>query len=943
MMKKRNIILICISILVAVAAIIIILTKFSGSPNILTQGKTTTDMRDGELKKAKNMSNFVVLTEGKDITLLNEDSSQKEKNKTEKTIKAVASSVFDSVILKTDYLTEKADEKSRDYQTPNAEMSADILSCAKSLNAKKLKVYLQLDITHSPSFVAELCKNGSVSGVVLSGADKMAAAEINKKMKAISDSLKQESKKKELCLWVKAERTDLSKLKAENLMLTVPSADGETDIYNSLNDIYAEKKTNVKLCFPISKCSEDGLKSSWLLEQMLKADECDFISARVFDSYSAVENDYDNCFTAVETFIRSGINISAVFSNLIIENYSGEIVHTNEYKLNVNIRGSYLYPVTLGKQKIMLSESGKAEVELEMKTGENVFAFEQNGNEAEYKVNVEFNGDVIRSVEPADTVYASAKQNVNVTVTAAEGADITVKLGTEKYTAEQSKYIGDGYCVYTAKIKMPSSRIEIESLGSLSVTAVFGDSSISVDGAKIVYKDKKTTPEVTTTAPHITLPADNFNSYTTDISTTTILPPINTPTTSAAITQMIYPSASAYTGNQMCVVNTDYADTWPLGNDDKFVPYQTTLVRGTMDYVVGESEAYDSEEGETRTFYTLASGRRIQRKSVSLIEQVDVGDNELSVLGCASENGALRITLSTKWKVPYSFSFNPQEYYASKGRLYNVRAFTASYIQFTFYHTTAANGQVDTNGSSIVSSASWSVDPSQKIAVLTLPLRSQGRYYGYSLEYDANGNLVLTIHSKPQTLAGSVIVLDPGHGGKDGGAPGYSNWLNESAVNFSAAVMVKNELESRGATVYMTRYEDKYVTLEERKAFARAVKPDVFVSIHSNASEDTSAYGTSVYYYKPMSQPLSQSIYTELVSTFKNYVYLNDTARQSGIERGSNFNPFSVTRLEECPSVLVEMGFVTNELECIKLADEGCRQKIAAAIANGIEKYIVNF
>ena len=114
------------------------------------------------------------------------------------------------------------------------------------------------------------------------------------------------------------------------------------------------------------------------------------------------------------------------------------------------------------------------------------------------------------------------------------------------------------------------------------------------------------------------------------------------------------------------------------------------------------------------------------------------------------------------------------------------------------------------------------------------------------------------------------------------------------------------------------------------------------MSIHSNASEDKSAYGTAVYYYRPMSQPLSQSIYANLVSAFKNYLYPNDSVRQAGVEKGSNYNPFSVARLEECPSVLIEMGFITNEIECQKLADEGCRQNIATAIATGIESYLMS-
>ncbi|MCM1544318.1 MAG: N-acetylmuramoyl-L-alanine amidase [Ruminococcus sp.] len=947
--KKRNIIIISVAAVFVVAVAVILAVFAPKSPSVLTQGEAVADMREGELQKAKKMSNTVVLAQGSDITLPNDDSSKKIRQNAEKTAKALGNSIFDSVMLKTDYLTQKSKQGEHDYRRPDAEKIEPITSFLSLLSKNKLKSYLQIDISHSADFIAKICENKAVSGVVLVGAGKMTADEINSAVKAVKAALP----KAEISVLLSAEKAELEKLKhVSNLILTVPAKQEASDLFANLESLAKKISAKITLNFPISKCSEDRLHASWLLEQMMKADGFDFVSARLFDSYSAVKNDFDSCFTAAETYINSGVNPSAVFANLIIEDYNGELVQTDKYKLNVNIRGSYLYPVTLGKQKIMLSESGKAEVELALKTGENTFNFKQNGNEAEYRANVTFSGNLISSVEPNEALYAHEKQAVSLKIAAVQGADVTVRLGTEKFTAKQGKYIGNGYCSYTAKIKMPSSKIEIESLGNVSISAVFGERTEAFDTLKIVYSPKQssnvtnTQPEETS-AGQVTLPANNFNGYTTEPSkvaspTANASAPANISsfTTVAAVTDMIYPSVSAYTGNQMCVVTTPYADTWPLGNDDKYVPYYTTLTQGTMDYVVGESEVYDSEEQETRTFYTLASGRRIQKKSVSLVEPNQLEDNELSVLSSQNVNGALKITLSTKWKVPYSFNFSPQEYYSAKGRLYNVRSFTASYIQFTFYNTVAANGQVDVSGSDVAASASWSVDNSQKTAVLTLPLRTQGGYYGYVLEYDVNGNIVLTIKNKPKSISGSVVVLDPGHGGKDPGALGYSNWLEEADVNFSAAVMVKNELERRGATVYMTRYDDSYVSLEERKAFARTVKPDVFVSVHSNASEDTSAYGTAVYYYRPMSQPLSNAIYTQLVSAFKNYLYPNDASRQAGVELGSNYNPFSVARLEECPSVLIEMGFVTNELECRKLADDACRQQIANAIANGIEAYL---
>ena len=243
------------------------------------------------------------------------------------------------------------------------------------------------------------------------------------------------------------------------------------------------------------------------------------------------------------------------------------------------------------------------------------------------------------------------------------------------------------------------------------------------------------------------------------------------------------------------------------------------------------------------------------------------------------------------------------------------------------------------SASDVVSSASWGTDSSSGCVTLTMPLRQKGKYYGYSLSYDANDNLVLTIHNKPQTLKGAVILLDPGHGGKDSGAVGYSGAVREADLNFNTAVAVMNELRKRGATVYLTRSGDSTLSLEERKAIARSVKPDVYISIHGNGSLNASNYGTSAYYFRPMSKPLAKSIYDELVSVWKE-LYASSPEKQTKLSRGCDFHPFSVTRLEECPSVLIEVGYVTNNDDCAVMADTASREKIAAAISDGIEKFI---
>jgi N-acetylmuramoyl-L-alanine amidase len=253
----------------------------------------------------------------------------------------------------------------------------------------------------------------------------------------------------------------------------------------------------------------------------------------------------------------------------------------------------------------------------------------------------------------------------------------------------------------------------------------------------------------------------------------------------------------------------------------------------------------------------------------------------------------------------------------------------------TFYHTSSATGNIDTSGSDVISSAYWNV--SGDTVSLTMPLKAAGEYYGYSIEYDADGYMTITIHNRPSSLRGSVILLDPGHGGNDPGALGLLGGVYESNVNYALAYYTKVALEAKGATVYMTRGGDSTVELEERKSMVRSLKPDLFISIHCNGSTDKNRIGTSVYYYKPFSYKLANNIYDQLLNVFRNNLYYAQSSLYDDIADGTVYYPFSVARLEDCPAVLIETGYITNDNECLKLIDASNQQRLANAIAAGIE------
>lgn len=538
--------------------------------------------------------------------------------------------------------------------------------------------------------------------------------------------------------------------------------------------------------------------------------------------------------------------------------------------------------------------------------------------------------NLIDSVSPGGEIYVSPKEKIQISVVAYSKAQVTVRVGTKRYTAKPADAQADGYTAFTVKVTMPGTKEEIASLGTISVAAICGESSLQMSGAAVYPADEM--KETTTNQLTTNLSAGNYvPDLPDDAYQYTTLPTVNNrvPTTAPN-------NSSGFTGNQMCIVTKDFADTWPLiPNDDTYVPYYTPLINGTVDYVTGESEAYNEDEGEMVYFYELSSGRKVKRDAVQLIPEQNFPSNTVSVVSSSAYGGTLTIKLKTDRKVPYAFTYGPQNYYSAYGKKYNVTSFTANYLQMTFYNTSSAAGNIDTSGSDVISSAYWTV--SGDSVSLTMPLKTAGTYYGYSIEYDANGYMTITIHNKPSSLSGSVILLDPGHGGNDPGALGLSGGVYESNVNYALAYYTKVALEAKGATVYMTRGGDTTVEIDERKAMVRSLKPDLFISIHCNGSTDKSKIGTSVYYYKPFSYKLANNIYNQLLSVFRNNLYYAQSSLYDDIADGTVYYPFGVTRLEDCPSVLVETGYITNDNECLRLIDASNQQKLANAIAAGIE------
>ena len=172
------------------------------------------------------------------------------------------------------------------------------------------------------------------------------------------------------------------------------------------------------------------------------------------------------------------------------------------------------------------------------------------------------------------------------------------------------------------------------------------------------------------------------------------------------------------------------------------------------------------------------------------------------------------------------------------------------------------------------------------------------------------------------------VFIDAGHGGSDPGALGFG--YRESDLNLQVAKKIEAKLKSKGIDVKMSRSSDIYYSLSERAEMANNYGADAFISIHQNSAESSSANGIETYYNinKEEDKPLSNDIQNQVIN------------QTGATNRGVKNAGFTVLVKSEMISSLVECGFITNQSEVKKLSDSAYQDKLAAGIADGIEKYL---
>ncbi len=221
-----------------------------------------------------------------------------------------------------------------------------------------------------------------------------------------------------------------------------------------------------------------------------------------------------------------------------------------------------------------------------------------------------------------------------------------------------------------------------------------------------------------------------------------------------------------------------------------------------------------------------------------------------------------------------------------------------------------------------------------------------------------------------------IIVLDPGHGGKDCGA--QVNKVCEKTITLKIAKLAQETLKSRGYQVFMTRSSDKYISLTDRTKLANDKNADIFISIHANALDKKSknystANGIETYFLSTARSERARKVAeaenkddVEVMNYFSKLSFLNSINShrllasnklaidiQTGMlintrkiytattDGGVREGPFWVLAGALMPSILVEVGYLTNKDELKRLQTKNYQQSIATGIADGIDAYFL--
>lgn len=365
--------------------------------------------------------------------------------------------------------------------------------------------------------------------------------------------------------------------------------------------------------------------------------------------------------------------------------------------------------------------------------------------------------------------------------------------------------------------------------------------------------------------------------------------------------------------------------------------------------------AYKQTEGWVHSDF-IAGGQKASTSSeASRLKQTGtVGVSSLNVRKTAAPNAQVVASLARNTHITILREQN--DWYEIEAG--HTKGWVASYYIVTSQGSNAANEKSPSSstshqkayivydGTNMRKSASTSAPIAERATKGTAYqiVRTQGDWYEVILSNGGTGYVASWVVQtkknsneapRPQqdsssgtgSLKGKTIVLDPGHGGKDSGTIGADGAF-EKNITIKTASLLAGKLRASGANVYVTRNDDTFISLQSRVATSHYRNADAFISIHYDSFMDPSVRGSTAYYYQASKdQSLATNVHSEV-------------AKRSQIpDKGVKFGDYFVLRENNRPSLLYELGYLSNPQEEAIIYSTSYQERVTEGMTEGLKKY----
>ena len=710
---------------------------------------------------------------------------------------------------------------------------------------------------------------------------------------------------------------------------THPSANF-VNVLNWWSALCADKKIPLYMVHAADKAgtNEKGWNTpEQLSRQLLSCQGVKAWKGSTYQSYTALKANRNGSVTLLLKAYDGSILEEYISRTLSVTSPTSTSLTTTESTISLRGSADPNFPLTMNGQSVKLSEHGYFAMDVKLNPGSNSFTFSHKGQTKTYLVT--YKVIVIKSHSPSADIKVDGGSSLVLSMVARKNSNVYAMLNGKRISMKQAGLESDEdgetnenseFCKYTGEYTVPKGIIgKVHNLGNVTFYASYSNLNENRKGGAITINALPEPP-----------PPDQG-----EIELPNVLPdlkPIN-PNTGGTTLK---------TGT-VIIIKEDFAETFS-GNttDDYSRPINAYMPKGTTDVIV--KKVYDSTTGHG--YYLLESGRRVYVDDVSTyIKNGKLSANKLKVVSSNVSNSHTVIKFKSDWRVPYNVQALPQKYSFGSSAQPQYRPeggkLTAEYIDITFSYTTEALALPNISGSPLIKKAEWRKGGANE-SVLRLYLHRVGGYFGFSAGWDNEGNLTIALKNTPnvaknsaeQPLKGTTIMLDPGHGGADGGAD------IEAKLVLQYGLTLKGKLEGLGATVIMTRSTnlDKYTDLKmtERISMLRKKKPDLFISLHMD-SGPASASGASAFYFYEYSYSLAKNIYDSVREVEKKH---NIGNRADPLR----WNTLYVTRTAaDCPTILLECGFLSSTANKELLVKPAYEEKFTQAIVDGIMNYFETY